>query len=158
MCACACVRSHSSPGLASVRLCSFLSARFPALKEGSTRETTDPCCASEGHVSYQSICPLQGPWCCLESLKWALCFHQGLFHPSCSCLTHSVPYPKGEFTVAVLSQVVCFCFCFNLILGTCDIWRHSLLFLPGRMGVSGPCSEGALLGHKARELPECCPG
>ncbi|EFB19226.1 hypothetical protein PANDA_014353, partial [Ailuropoda melanoleuca] len=24
-------------------------ARFPALKEGSTRETTDPCCASEGH-------------------------------------------------------------------------------------------------------------
>nr|XP_036880333.1 zinc finger protein 213 isoform X4 [Manis javanica] len=41
---------------------------------------------------------------------------------------------------------------------TCDLWRHSLLFLPGRMGLPGPCSERSLLGHQAGELPGCCPG
>ncbi|XP_036880329.2 zinc finger protein 213 isoform X1 [Manis javanica] len=41
---------------------------------------------------------------------------------------------------------------------TCDLWRHSLLFLPGRMGLPGPCSERSLLGHQAGEFPGCCPG
>ncbi|PNJ16812.1 ZNF213 isoform 7, partial [Pongo abelii] len=42
--------------------------------------------------------------------------------------------------------------------GTCGIGRHSILFLPGRMGHPGPCSAGSLLGHKAGELPEHHPG
>ena len=163
VCVCVCVRERQhvralAAGLGQALWAPFFpTAQLPALKQGSTRETTDTCFASG--VSYPSLCPLWPWWVPEMDLSFSprpppsILFLPGpiLFPSQRPSYLH--PYLPGEPWARQLWAGLP-----HLILGTCDIWRHSLLFLPGRMGVPGPCPEGSLLGHKKGELSECCPG